>query len=347
MTLVSDFDFELPPERIAQTPAARRDESRLLVLDRLGGSLEHAFFRNLLARLNQGDLLVLNDTKVLPARLYGKREGGGRTELLLLEEVEKDVWTALARPAKRLRKGSLILFGEGALKGEVLEDRPDGEKKVFFSGEKSVFELIHSLGEMPLPPYISERSSEEGRYQTVYASPEGSVAAPTAGLHFTEGLLEELKQKGIEVRFLTLHVGIGTFRPVSVERVEDHAMHSERFWLSPETASCIEETRKRGNKVVAVGTTVARTLEHCAETGRVLPQSGQTNIFIKPGFAFKAVDALLTNFHLPKSTLLMLVSAFVEMKKPGEGREIVLAAYEEAVEKNYRFFSFGDAMLII
>lgn len=342
--LVSDFDFDLPQELIAQTPLERRDKSRLLLLDRASGSVRHQMFENFSDLLNPGDLLVLNDTKVIPARLHGTRPGGGQAELLLLEEVSKDCWKALAKPAKRLKPGMVLSFGE--LSAEVLAEGEHGERTVRFSAETSVRDLIERIGEMPLPPYIgaAEALNDPTRYQTVYAHNEGAVAAPTAGLHFTPDVLMRIRQKGIDIRYLTLHVGLGTFRPVSVERTEDHQMHFERYTLPDETISAILETKRRGGRVVAVGTTVARTLETCAPD--YLQKCGETGIFITPGYQFKAVDALLTNFHLPCSTLIMLVSAFVEHINPSRGRETVIAAYREAIAQKYRFYSFGDAMFL-
>lgn len=342
--LVSDFDFDLPQELIAQTPLERRDKSRLLLLDRASGNVRHQMFEGFPDLLNPGDLLVLNDTKVIPARLHGTRPGGGQVELLLLEEISKDCWKALAKPARRLKPGTVVDFGE--LSAEVLSEGEHGERTVQFSAETSVRDLIERIGEMPLPPYIgaAEALADPNRYQTVYAHNEGAVAAPTAGLHFTPDVLMRIRQKGIDIRYLTLHVGLGTFRPVSVERTEDHQMHFERYTLPDETIAAILETKRRGGRVVAVGTTVARTLESCAPDYR--QKSGETGIFITPGYRFQAVDALLTNFHLPCSTLIMLVSAFVEQANPGCGREAVIAAYREAIAQKYRFYSFGDAMFL-
>ncbi len=346
-----DFYFDLPEELIAQTPLKTRSDSRLLVLDRNSGALRHDHFYHIASYLKPGDCLVLNDTKVLPARLLGAREDTGtHVELLLLkrlsrdelleEAYQSDCWEVLVRPGKRVRPGHRLTFGEGLLKAEVLKVMEGGNRIVHFEFDGIFEEILDRLGQMPLPPYIHERLEDPDRYQTVYAREEGSAAAPTAGLHFTKELLEQLKEKGIRIAFITLHVGLGTFRPVKVEKIEDHEMHSEYYQISQETADIINETRREGGRVIAVGTTSCRTLESAAlEDGTVPASSGWTQIFIYPGYRFKVLDGLITNFHLPESTLIMLVSAFA-------GREHVLHAYAEAVRERYRFFSFGDCMLI-
>lgn len=338
---VKDFDFYLPEELIAQHPLEQRDSSRLMVLDKETGEISHRTFHDIIEYLNEGDTLVLNNTRVLPARLIGeKEESGGKIEFLLLKRVEGDKWECLAKPGKSAREGRRFTFGGGKLKAEVIEVKEDGNRIVEFYYDGIFEEVLDSLGEMPLPPYIHERLEDKERYQTVYSKEEGSAAAPTAGLHFTKELLEQIKEKGVNVVYLTLHVGLGTFRPVKVENIEDHDMHSEYYHLSKETADIINETKKRGNKVISVGTTSTRTLETIGdENGEVREQSGWTNIFIYPGYKFKIVDRLITNFHLPESTLIMLVSTLA-------GKEHVMHAYEEAVKEKYRFFSFGDAMFI-
>lgn len=338
---VKDFDFYLPEELIAQHPLEQRDSSRLMVLDKETGEINHRTFHDIVEYLNEGDTLVLNNTRVLPARLIGeKEESGGKIEFLLLKRVEGDKWECLAKPGKSAREGRRFTFGGGKLKAEVIEVKEDGNRIVEFYYDGIFEEVLDSLGEMPLPPYIHERLEDKERYQTVYSKEEGSAAAPTAGLHFTKELLEQIKEKGVNVVYLTLHVGLGTFRPVKVENIEDHDMHSEYYHLSKETADIINETKKRGNKVISVGTTSTRTLETIGdENGEVREQSGWTNIFIYPGYKFKIVDRLITNFHLPESTLIMLVSTLA-------GKEHVMHAYEEAVKEKYRFFSFGDAMFI-
>lgn len=342
------FDFDLPEELIAQTPLANRTASRLLTLNKRTGEVGHHQFEDLLQFVEAGDLLVLNDTRVIPARLFGmKRDTGAKAELLLLKSLGDDRWEALAKPGKKLRTGAVIDFGEERspmLTAVVEEEKDMGGRIVRFEYTGIFNELLDRLGHMPLPPYIKETLPERERYQTVYAKHEGSAAAPTAGLHFTEAFLEKLKEKGVRIAFVTLHVGLGTFRPVSAETVEEHEMHAEFYMLPQETADLIRDTRLRGGKVVAVGTTSARTLEtaamQCEEKGTELKAvHGWTSIFIYPGYTFRLVDALLTNFHLPKSTLIMMISAIA-------GREQVLAAYREAVERKYRFFSFGDAMFI-
>lgn len=338
---VKDFEFYLPEELIAQHPLEQRDSSRLMVLDKETGKIDHKTFHDIVGYLNEGDTLVLNNTRVLPARLIGeKEESGGKIEFLLLKRIEGDKWECLAKPGKSAREGRRFTFGGGKLKAEVIEVKEDGNRIVEFYYDGIFEEVLDSLGEMPLPPYIHERLEDKERYQTVYSKEEGSAAAPTAGLHFTKELLEQIKEKGVNVVYLTLHVGLGTFRPVKVENIEDHDMHSEYYHLSKETADIINETKKRGNKVISVGTTSTRTLETIGdENGEVREQSGWTNIFIYPGYKFKIVDRLITNFHLPESTLIMLVSTLA-------GKEHVMHAYEEAVKEKYRFFSFGDAMFV-
>ena len=342
----ADFAYDLPPELIAQHPAARRDESRLMVIDRESGDIAHRHFYDVLEYLRPGDTLVVNDSKVIPARLYGHAEGrpDAAIELLLLRNHGLDRWETLVRPGKRARVGMRTVFGGGILTAEVEEIAEEGNRIVRFDYDRekyaNVYEILHEIGLMPLPPYITEQLGDNSRYQTVYAREEGSAAAPTAGLHFTPELLEKIKAKGIAVAPVMLHVGLGTFRPVKAERVDEHIMHTEYFSVSEETAALINARRAAGGRVIAVGTTSCRTLESVTdEAGIVHPMSGDTGIFIFPGYRFKAVDALITNFHLPESTLLMLVSAFYD-------REKMLAAYRTAVEEKYRFFSFGDAMLI-
>ncbi|MEG0288527.1 MAG: tRNA preQ1(34) S-adenosylmethionine ribosyltransferase-isomerase QueA [Carnobacterium sp.] len=342
MLSTNDFDFELPEELIAQTPLEDRSGSRLLVLDKETGEIEDKHFTAILDELHAGDALVMNDTRVLPARLYGtKPETGGHVEVLLLKNTSNDEWETLVKPAKRAKVGTEIHFGDGRLKAVVKEELDHGGRIIDFSYDGIFLEVLESLGEMPLPPYIKERLEDNERYQTVYAKENGSAAAPTAGLHFTEELLEKIKAKGVQLVFLTLHVGLGTFRPVSVDSIEDHEMHSEFYRLSEEAASQLNEVKKAGGRIVAVGTTSIRTLETIGTkfNGSIQADSGWTSIFISPGYEFKLVDAFTTNFHLPKSTLVMLVSAFA-------GREQVLAAYEHAVKEKYRFFSFGDAMFV-
>jgi S-adenosylmethionine:tRNA ribosyltransferase-isomerase len=341
---VSEFDFHLPEELIAQSPPPRRADSRLMVLDRETGELEHRRFSDLTEYLRPGDVLVINDTRVRPARLIGmKKETGGRVEILLLKPLGEDRWEVLAKPARRLKPGSTILFGNGELQAVVEgESGVAGGRIVRLAYEAEDLEaLLERLGEMPLPPYIRKRLEDPERYQTVYARAVGSAAAPTAGLHFTPELLEEIRDKGVDIASVTLHVGLGTFRPVTAERVEEHRMHAEYYEVGEAAAERIRSARKRGGRVVAVGTTSVRTLETVAGLhGEIVPAKGWTDIFIYPGYRFRAVDALITNFHLPRSTLLMLVSAFASRRQ-------ILAAYEEAVNRRYRFFSFGDAMLIL
>lgn len=338
----ADFDFELPEELIAQTPLEVRDSSRLLILDRENQTMEDSHFDAILDQLHPGDALVMNNTRVLPARLYGeKMDTHGHVELLLLKNTEGDQWEVLAKPAKRLRVGAQISFGDGRLTATIVKELEHGGRIVNFHYDGIFLEVLESLGEMPLPPYIHEKLDDRERYQTVYAKENGSAAAPTAGLHFTKELLEKIEAKGVKLVYLTLHVGLGTFRPVSVDNVDEHEMHSEFYQLSQEAADTLNQVKAAGGRVVAVGTTSIRTLETIGNKydGKLQADSGWTNIFIKPGYQFSVVDAFSTNFHLPKSTLVMLVSAFA-------GREFVLEAYRHAVEEKYRFFSFGDAMFI-
>ncbi len=341
MLAKSDFYFELPPELIAQDPLENRCASRLLVLEKDTGAVSHHTFSEIVDYLNPGDCLVLNDTKVIPARLLGEKEGtGAHVELLLLKRMEKDVWETLVKPGKKCRPGTKLSFGGGLLTAEILDVLEDGNRLVRFSYQGIFEELLDRLGEMPLPPYITHRLKDKARYQTVYARYEGSAAAPTAGLHFTEELLEQIRKKGVQVVFVTLHVGLGTFRPVKEENILEHHMHAECYRVSPEAAEAVNRVKAAGGKIFCVGTTACRTLESAAdESGRVQPGEGSTEIFIYPGYRFKVLDGLITNFHLPESTLVMLVSALA-------GRENVLNAYQEAIRERYRFFSFGDAMLI-
>jgi len=338
---VKDFDFDLPQELIAQHPLAKRDTSRLMVVDRKDGKVEHKIFSDIIDYLDKGDTLVLNNTRVMPARLIGEKEiTKGKIEFLLLKRIEGDRWECLAKPGKSAREGRKFTFGNGKLKAEVVEVLENGNRIVEFNYEGIFEEILDSLGEMPLPPYIHERLEDGERYQTVYSKETGSAAAPTAGLHFTEELLNKIKEKGVNIAYVTLHVGLGTFRPVKAEKIEEHEMHSEFYVLSKENADIINETKKRGNKVISVGTTSTRTLETIGdENGFVKEESGWTNIFIYPGYKFKVIDNLITNFHLPESTLIMLVSTL-------GGKDNILHAYEEAVKERYRFFSFGDAMFI-
>lgn len=338
----ADFDFYLPEELIAQVPLEQRDSSRLLVVDKTTGKMTDSHFDHIIDELEPGDALVMNNTRVLPARLYGhKPDTQGHVELLLLKNTQGDQWEVLAKPAKRLKVGTKVAFGDGRLTATIVEELEHGGRIVEFSYEGIFLEILESLGEMPLPPYIHEKLEDRERYQTVYAKENGSAAAPTAGLHFTQELLERIEAKGVKLVYLTLHVGLGTFRPVSVDNVEEHEMHSEFYHLSAEAAQTLNEVKENGGRIVAVGTTSIRTLETIGNKfdGRLEADSGWTNIFIKPGYEFRIVDAFSTNFHLPKSTLVMLVSAFA-------GRELTLAAYQHAVEERYRFFSFGDAMFI-
>lgn len=336
----SDFYFDLPEELIAQTPLERRDASRLLCLDKTSGAMEHRVFSELPELLRPGDCLVMNDSRVLPARLLGARETGGAAELLLLRELGAGKWECLARPGKKLRPGSKVTFGDGELEAEILETAEGGNRIVQFKYEGIFLEVLERLGRMPLPPYIKTELEDGERYQTVYSKELGSAAAPTAGLHFTKELLGKIEAMGVRECFVTLHVGLGTFRPVKAEDIEEHEMHSEFCIMPEETARIITETKRNGGRVVCVGTTSCRTVESFAnEDGTMDAKSGWTNIFVYPGYRFKCLDALITNFHLPESTLIMLVSALA-------GREHILTAYKEAVERRYRFFSFGDAMFI-
>ena len=337
-----DFDFDLPEELIAQTPLEVRDASRLLILDRKKRTLTDSHFDSILDQLQPGDALVMNNTRVLPARLHGQKpDTHGHVELLLLKNTQGDQWEVLAKPAKRLRVGAKIEFGDGRLKATVVEELEQGGRIVEFSYDGIFLEVLESLGEMPLPPYIHEKLEDRERYQTVYAKENGSAAAPTAGLHFTEDLLQKIEAKGVHLVYLTLHVGLGTFRPVSVDNLDEHEMHSEYYQFSQEAADTLNQVKAKGGRVIAVGTTSIRTLETIGNKfdGQLKADAGWTNIFIKPGYEFKVVDAFSTNFHLPKSTLVMLVAAFA-------GREFVLEAYRHAVEERYRFFSFGDAMFL-
>ena len=337
-----DFDFDLPEELIAQTPLEVRDASRLLILDRKKRTLTDSHFDHILDQLQPGDALVMNNTRVLPARLYGQKpDTHGHVELLLLKNTQGDQWEVLAKPAKRLRVGAKVEFGDGRLLATVVEELEHGGRIVEFSYDGIFLEVLESLGEMPLPPYIHEKLEDRERYQTVYAKENGSAAAPTAGLHFTEDLLQKIEDKGVHLVYLTLHVGLGTFRPVSVDNLDEHEMHSEYYQFSQEAADTLNQVKAKGGRVIAVGTTSIRTLETIGNKfdGQLKADAGWTNIFIKPGYEFKVVDAFSTNFHLPKSTLVMLVAAFA-------GRDFVLEAYRHAVEERYRFFSFGDAMFL-
>jgi S-adenosylmethionine:tRNA ribosyltransferase-isomerase len=337
------FDFHLPEELIAQTPLLDREASRLMVLNKETGEVEHKHFPDILDYLQPGDCLVLNETKVMPARLFGEKEDtGAQIEVLLLKQEEKDEWETLVKPAKRVKIGSVISFGDGRLKAECIGIGEQGGRKLKFHYEGIFYEILDQLGEMPLPPYIKEKLDDKDRYQTVFAKEIGSAAAPTAGLHFTEKLLEKVKQKGIKLAFITLHVGLGTFRPVSVDKIEEHDMHSEYYYMSDETALLLNSVKADGGRIITVGTTSTRTVETIASAndGKFIGSSGWTSIFIYPGYEFKGIDGMITNFHLPKSTLIMLISSLA-------GRENVLKAYEEAVKERYRFFSFGDAMLLI
>jgi len=337
----SDFFYDLPPELIAQHPAEPRDSSRLMVLDKASGAAEHRRFSGICDLLSENDCLILNDTRVLPARLYGVREDtGASVEFLLLTQKDGDTWEALAGPGKKAKPGTAFIFGEGLMRGEVTESLENGNRLIRFTFDGSFFDLLDKIGQLPLPHYITEELADRERYQTVYSKEPGSAAAPTAGLHFTPELLDRIRKKGVRVGFLTLHVGLGTFRPVKADKIEDHHMHSEYYTLPQSTADIINNTKTKGGRVVAVGTTCCRTLESVASAeGEIAARDGWTDIFIYPGYKFKCVDALLTNFHLPESTLIMLVSAFC-------GHENTMRAYKIAVEEKYRFFSFGDAMLV-
>ena len=338
---VSEFNYNLPEELIAQTPIEKRDESRLMVLNKEMQTIEHKKFKDIIDYLKPGDVLVRNNTKVIPARLYGKKETGANVEFLLLNNIEGDIWESIVRPGNKLHIGTKVIFGDGLLKAEILDIMPGGTRKVKFEYEGIFNEILDQIGLMPLPPYIHEELKQKDRYQTVYAKYNGSAAAPTAGLHFTPELLKQIEEKGIEIANVTLHVGIGTFRPVKEETVENHEMHSEHYYIKKEDAEKINKAKKEGRRVIAVGTTSCRVLETVAdENGIVKEIEGDTQIFIYPGYKFKCLDGLITNFHLPQSTLLMLVSALA-------GKDYIMKAYEEAVKEKYRFFSFGDAMLLL
>ena len=336
-----DFDFDLPEELIAQTPLERRDASKLLVLDKTTGEISHRHFTDVIDYMEKGDTLVLNDTKVMPARLYGvKEETGAVIEILLLKDEGNNVWECLTKPAKRIKEGTIVSFGDGKLKAKCMEVLDEGIRKFKLEYKGILYEILDELGEMPLPPYIHEKLKDKDRYQTVYAKNVGSAAAPTAGLHFTKDLLEKIKDKGVNIAYITLHVGLGTFRPVNVEDVTKHKMHSEYYVMSAEVADLLNKTKEEGHKIISVGTTSTRTLETIASLyGKFKECSGWTDIFIYPGYEFKGIDYLITNFHLPKSTLVMLVSALA-------GKDNIMKAYNEAIENKYRFFSFGDSMLI-
>lgn len=338
---LKDFNYDLPEELIAQDPLEDRSSSRLMVLHKDTGRIEHKIFRDIIDYLNPGDCLVINDTKVIPARLMGiKEDTGAAIEVLLLKRNADDVWECLVKPGKKARTGARIVFGEGLLVGEIVDVIEDGNRMIKFHYEGIFEEILDKLGQMPMPPYITHKLQDKNRYQTVYARNEGSAAAPTAGLHFTKELLEKIKEKGVNVVSITLHVGLGTFRPVKVDKIEEHRMHTETFNISKEAADTINRTRAAGGRVIAVGTTSCRTLESAAaDDGTIPARSGDTDIFIYPGYKFKAIDCLITNFHLPESTLIMLVSALA-------GRDNIMNAYETAVKERYRFFSFGDAMFI-
>ena len=338
---VKDFYYNLPKELIAQVPIAKRDESRLMVLNRENKTIEHKIFKDILDYLKPGDCMVRNNTKVIPARIYGKKETGANVEFLLLNNIEGDVWESIVRPGNKLHVGTKVIFGAGLLVAEILDTMEGGTRKVKFTYQGIFNEILDQIGLMPLPPYIHEELKEKDRYQTVYAKYQGSAAAPTAGLHFTDELLGKIKEKGVEIANVTLHVGIGTFRPVKVDKIEEHHMHSEHYYIKPEDVEKINRTKQNGGRIISVGTTSTRVLESIAdENGLVKAIEGDTNIFIYPGYKFKCIDGLITNFHLPESTLLMLVSALA-------GKDYIMKAYEEAVNEKYRFFSFGDAMLII
>ena len=338
---VTEFDYELPEELIAQTPIKKRDESRLMVLNRKEQTIEHKIFKDIIDYLKPGDVLVRNNTKVIPARLYGKKETGAKVEFLLLNNIEGDIWESIVRPGNKLHVGAKVIFGDGILEAKILEVMPGGTRKVEFKYDGIFNEILDKIGLMPLPPYIHKSLKEKDRYQTVYAKYDGSAAAPTAGLHFTPELLEKIQEKGVKIANVTLHVGIGTFRPVKEDTVEAHKMHSEHFYIKQEDVDKINKAKKEGRRVIAVGTTSCRVLESIANenTGMVKPIEDDTEIFIYPGYKFKCIDGLITNFHLPQSTLLMLVSALA-------GKDFIMKAYKEAVKEKYRFFSFGDAMFI-
>jgi S-adenosylmethionine:tRNA ribosyltransferase-isomerase len=338
---IQDFDFELPEHLIAQHPLPDRSASRLMKVDRVTGEVEHLVFSDIVKLLQPGDALILNDTKVIPARLFGIKEGtGAHVEILLLKELQPDIWEVLVRPGKRLKVGTRVNFGDGRLQADILETTPEGGRIVRFTYQGVFLEVLQELGTMPLPPYIRQKLDDPNRYQTVFAKHPGSAAAPTAGLHFTEQILQQLRDKGVEIGYITLHVGLGTFRPVQVEHIKDHHMHAEYYQVPQVTADLIQKVKRAGKRIVAVGTTVARTLETVGAQGEMREKSGWTDIFIYPGYTFRVIDGLVTNFHLPKSTLLMLVSAFTS-------RDTMLRAYRIAIQHEYRFFSFGDAMIIL
>ena len=338
---VSEFNYELPERLIAQIPIEKRDESKLMILNREKQEIEHKTFKDIIDYLEPGDCLVRNNTKVLPARLYGKKETGANVEFLLLNRIEGDIWESIVRPGNKLHIGTKVILGDGLLEAEILDTMPGGTRKIQFKYQGIFNEILDQIGLMPLPPYIHEELKENDRYQTVYAQHEGSAAAPTAGLHFTPELLKKLEEKGVKIANVTLHVGIGTFRPVKVENIEEHDMHSEHYYIKQEDADKINEAKRNGKRVIAVGTTSCRVLESIAsvENGQVKETEGDTKIFIYPGYKFKCIDGLITNFHLPESTLLMLVSALA-------GKDYIMQAYNHAVKQKYHFFSFGDAMLI-
>ena len=337
----SDFNYNLPQELIAQTPVEPRDSSRLLLLNRESGEIEHKHFYDILDYLNEGDLIVANDSRVLPARIFGiKKQTGARVEFLLLNQIENNRWETLCKPGKKAREGAEFVFGDGIMKAKIIEVKEDGNRVVEFESEDNFYTALDKIGQMPLPPYITEELQDRERYQTVYSNEIGSAAAPTAGLHFTNELMDKIKAKGVNIAYVTLHVGLGTFRPVKVDDVKNHKMHSEHYEIPKETSDLIKKTKENGKRVIAVGTTSCRTLESVASFyGEIKPCEGFTDIFIYPGYEFKVLDGLITNFHLPESTLIMLVSAFA-------GYDNVMKAYETAVDEEYRFFSFGDAMFI-
>ena len=338
---VSDFNYELPERLIAQHPSEKRDESRLMVLNREKQTIEDKVFKDVIDYLNPGDCLVRNNTKVIPARLYGKKETGANVEFLLLKRVHDDTWEVIVRPGRKLLAGAKVIFGDGILEATIDKVLDNGNREVTFKYNGIFNEILDQIGMMPLPPYIKEKLKEKDRYQTVYAKYDGSAAAPTAGLHFTEELLEKIKEKGVEIANVTLHVGIGTFRPVKVENVEEHNMHSEHYYIKQEDADKINNAKKNGKRIISVGTTSCRVLESIVdENGFVKETEGDTSIFIYPGYKFKCIDSLITNFHLPESTLIMLVSSLA-------GKDFIMKAYKKAVDEEYRFFSFGDAMIIL
>ncbi len=338
---VSEFNYNLPEELIAQVPIKNRDQSRLMILNREKQTIEHKIFKDIIGYLEEGDCIVRNNTKVIPARIYGKKETGANVEFLLLKNIEGDIWESIVRPGNKLHVGTKVIFGDGILKAEVVDTMAGGTRKVKFKYNGLFNEILDKIGLMPLPPYIHEELKDRDRYQTVYAKYNGSAAAPTAGLHFTPELLQKIEDKGIKIANVTLHVGIGTFRPVKEDEVEKHEMHSEHYYIKKEDAEKINETKKQGKKVIAVGTTSCRVLESVADEEGILKETeGDTEIFIYPGYKFKCIDGLITNFHLPQSTLLMLVSALA-------GKDYIMGAYQEAVKERYRFFSFGDAMCIL